>query len=31
MRQILLEMRFTEMHGEIVQSAFWNFDEILTR
>ena len=28
MRQILLEMGFTEMHGEIVQSAFWNFDAL---
>ena len=28
MRRILLEMGFTEMHGEIVQSAFWNFDAL---
>ncbi len=28
MRLILLEMGFTEMHGEIVQSAFWNFDAL---
>ena len=28
MRMILLEMGFTEMHGEIVQSAFWNFDAL---
>jgi len=28
MRQILLDMGFTEMHGEIVQSAFWNFDAL---
>ncbi len=28
MRQILLEMGFTEMHGGIVQSAFWNFDAL---
>jgi phenylalanyl-tRNA synthetase alpha chain len=28
MRQILLEMGFTEIHGEIVQSAFWNFDAL---
>ncbi|MGD0535632.1 MAG: phenylalanine--tRNA ligase subunit alpha [Methanoregula sp.] len=28
MRQILLEMGFAEMHGGIVQSAFWNFDAL---
>ena len=28
MRQILLEMGFTEIYGEIVQSAFWNFDAL---
>ncbi|HNX17761.1 MAG TPA: phenylalanine--tRNA ligase subunit alpha [Methanoregula sp.] len=28
MRQILLEMGFTEMHGSVVQSAFWNFDAL---
>ena len=28
MRQILLEMGFIEMHGGIVQSAFWNFDAL---
>jgi len=28
MRQISLEMGFTEMHGGIVQSAFWNFDAL---
>jgi phenylalanyl-tRNA synthetase alpha chain len=28
MRQILLEMGFTEIYGEIVQSSFWNFDAL---
>ncbi|MBN1165637.1 MAG: phenylalanine--tRNA ligase subunit alpha [Methanospirillaceae archaeon] len=28
MRRILLEMGFTELHGEIVQSSFWNFDAL---
>jgi len=28
MRQILLEMGFTEIYGEIVQSSFWNFDSL---
>lgn len=28
MRQILLEMGFTEISGELVQSAFWNFDAL---
>lgn len=28
MRQILLEMGFTELHSGIVQSAFWNFDAL---
>jgi len=28
MRQILLEMGFTEIYGDIVQSAFWNFDAL---
>jgi phenylalanyl-tRNA synthetase alpha chain len=28
MRGILLEMGFTEIHGEIVQSSFWNFDAL---
>jgi len=28
MRQIFLEMGFTEIHGGIVQSAFWNFDAL---
>ncbi len=28
MRQIFLEMGFTEIKGEIVQSAFWNFDAL---
>jgi phenylalanyl-tRNA synthetase alpha chain len=28
MRRILLEMGFTEIHGGIVQSSFWNFDAL---
>ena len=28
MRRILLEMGFTEIKGEIVQSSFWNFDAL---
>jgi len=28
MRQIFLEMGFTEIKGDIVQSAFWNFDAL---
>jgi phenylalanyl-tRNA synthetase alpha chain len=28
MRQILLEMGFTEMYGDIIQSSFWNFDAL---
>jgi len=28
MRQVLLEMGFTEIYGEIVQSSFWNFDAL---
>ncbi len=28
MREALLEMGFTEIAGEIVQSAFWNFDAL---
>jgi len=28
MRQILLQMGFTEIYGGIVQSAFWNFDAL---
>lgn len=28
MRQILLEMGFTEIYGGLVQSAFWNFDAL---
>jgi len=28
MRMILLEMGFTELYGDIVQSAFWNFDAL---
>jgi phenylalanyl-tRNA synthetase alpha chain len=28
MRQIFLEMGFTEMYGGIVQSSFWNFDAL---
>lgn len=28
MRQILLEMGFTEIKGDIVQSSFWNFDAL---
>jgi phenylalanyl-tRNA synthetase alpha chain len=28
MRKILLEMGFTEIAGEIVQSSFWNFDAL---
>jgi phenylalanyl-tRNA synthetase alpha chain len=28
MRQIFLEMGFTEIHGGIVQSSFWNFDAL---
>ncbi|NTV00042.1 MAG: phenylalanine--tRNA ligase subunit alpha [Methanoregulaceae archaeon] len=28
MRCILLEMGFTEIYGDIVQSAFWNFDAL---
>ena len=28
MRQIMLEMGFTEIKGEIVQSSFWNFDAL---
>ncbi|WOF17274.1 phenylalanine--tRNA ligase subunit alpha [Methanoplanus sp. FWC-SCC4] len=28
MRSVLLEMGFTEMYGEIVQSSFWNFDAL---
>ena len=28
MREIFLEMGFTELRGEIVQSSFWNFDAL---
>ena len=28
MRQILLSMGFTELHGDVIQSAFWNFDAL---
>jgi phenylalanyl-tRNA synthetase alpha chain len=28
MREIMLEMGFTEIKGEIVQSSFWNFDAL---
>ena len=28
MRQILFEMGFTEIYGNIVQSSFWNFDAL---
>jgi phenylalanyl-tRNA synthetase alpha chain len=28
MRQILLEMGFEEIYGDIVQSSFWNFDAL---
>ncbi|NPV61477.1 MAG: phenylalanine--tRNA ligase subunit alpha [Methanotrichaceae archaeon] len=28
MRQIMLEMGFTEIKGQIVQSSFWNFDAL---
>lgn len=28
MREIMLEMGFTEIRGEIVQSSFWNFDAL---
>lgn len=28
MRRILLDMGFTELHGSIVQGAFWNFDAL---
>ncbi|AGB03543.1 phenylalanine--tRNA ligase subunit alpha [Methanoregula formicica] len=28
MREILLEMGFTELYGEIVQQSFWNFDAL---
>ncbi len=28
MRQIFLEMGFTEIKGDIVQSSFWNFDSL---
>jgi phenylalanyl-tRNA synthetase alpha chain len=28
MRCVLLDMGFTEIYGEIVQSAFWNFDAL---
>ena len=28
MRQIFLEMGFTEIHGGLVQSSFWNFDAL---
>ncbi len=28
MRRILLDMGFTEIHGSIVQSSFWNFDAL---
>jgi phenylalanyl-tRNA synthetase alpha chain len=28
MRQILLEMGFTEIYGDLVQSSFWNFDAL---
>ncbi|HUK92867.1 MAG TPA: phenylalanine--tRNA ligase subunit alpha, partial [Methanomicrobiales archaeon] len=28
MREILLDMGFTELYGGIVQSAFWNFDAL---
>ena len=28
MRQIFLEMGFTEIKGEIIQSSFWNFDAL---
>ncbi|HIH26454.1 MAG TPA: phenylalanine--tRNA ligase subunit alpha [Methanoregulaceae archaeon] len=28
MRQILLQMGFTEIYGGLVQSAFWNFDAL---
>jgi phenylalanyl-tRNA synthetase alpha chain len=28
MRHILLSMGFTELHGSVIQSAFWNFDAL---
>lgn len=28
MRRILLDMGFTELHGSIIQGAFWNFDAL---
>lgn len=28
MRHILLAMGFTELHGDVIQSAFWNFDAL---
>ncbi|MFP4655791.1 MAG: phenylalanine--tRNA ligase subunit alpha [Methanohalobium sp.] len=28
MRQIFIEMGFTEIRGEIIQSSFWNFDAL---
>lgn len=28
MRHILLSMGFTELHGDVIQSAFWNFDAL---
>lgn len=28
MRQLLMEMGFTEIYGEIVQSSYWNFDAL---
>jgi len=28
MREILLEMGFTELYGDIVQQSFWNFDAL---
>ena len=28
MREIMLEMGFTEIRGEIIQSSFWNFDAL---
>ena len=28
MREIMLEMGFTEIKGEIIQSSFWNFDAL---
>jgi len=28
MRQLLMEMGFTEIYGEIVQSSYWNFDTL---